>query len=87
LIDSLLVFRQTLCFEFIKDATKKTGDPGGKRTSDPRFRKPMLYPTELRAPLKPLFTSERFIASEIYPNTLFIRLRTTHVLLSNKLPK
>lgn len=31
--------------------TKKTrnGAPGGSRTHDPRLRKPILYPSELRA--------------------------------------
>src|SRR5207247_8234958 len=28
---------------------EKIGAPGGNRTPDPRLRRPMLYPTELRA--------------------------------------
>jgi len=28
---------------------EKNGAPGGNRTPDPRLRRPMLYPTELRA--------------------------------------
>ena len=31
------------------DATQRGNAPGRTRTSDPRFRKPVLYPTELRA--------------------------------------
>ena len=30
--------------------TRKTGAPGRARTCDPRLRRPVLYPTELRAP-------------------------------------
>ena len=30
--------------------TAKAGDPGKTRTCDPWFRKPMLYPAELRGP-------------------------------------
>jgi hypothetical protein len=30
-------------------ARAKTGAPGRARTCDPRLRRPMLYPTELRA--------------------------------------
>ena len=32
------------------EAPEKIGAPGGNRTPDPRLRRPMLYPTELRAP-------------------------------------
>lgn len=28
------------------------GTPGGIRTHDPRLRRPLLYPTELRAPMR-----------------------------------
>src|SRR5262245_28406493 len=31
------------------EVTEKNGAPGGNRTPDPRLRRPMLYPTELRA--------------------------------------
>ncbi len=33
-----------------RDASQNDNAPGGIRTHDPRFRKPVLYPTELRAP-------------------------------------
>src|SRR5258706_4851448 len=35
------------------NAEKKTGLPGRIRTGDPRLRRPMLYPTELRAEAGP----------------------------------
>ena len=31
------------------ETPEKIGAPGGNRTPDPRLRRPMLYPTELRA--------------------------------------
>ena len=65
----------------------KYGAARETRTSYPRFRKSMLYPTELRAPFKPLSTSVSFITLKIYLNTLFILLRTSIVLVCNKLPK
>jgi hypothetical protein len=35
--------------ETVLEVREKFGTPGGNRTPDPRLRRPMLYPTELRA--------------------------------------
>ena len=35
--------------EKLSQVTEKNGRPGGIRTPDPRFRKPLLYPSELQA--------------------------------------
>src|ERR1700679_2328578 len=44
--------------------TRKNGDPGMTRTCDLRFRKPSLYPAELRDRSFPLLTSG--ISASIY---------------------
>ncbi len=38
------------------EAPERIGAPGGIRTPDPRLRRPMLYPTELRARQKLRYT-------------------------------
>lgn len=40
----------------LKRCYLKNGAPGENRTHSPRFRKPMLYPVELRGQPIPLFT-------------------------------
>jgi hypothetical protein len=42
-----------------KRRKRRTGLPGRIRTGDPRLRRPMLYPTELRAVAGREFTAER----------------------------
>jgi hypothetical protein len=39
--------------------SEKDGAPGRSRTCDPRFRKPMLYPAELRAQTKTFHFTEK----------------------------
>ncbi len=49
------------CDNVQTDANNNNYAPGGIRTHDPRFRKPVLYPTELRAPS----TGNRLYATRI----------------------
>src|ERR1700722_17353248 len=47
-----------------KDQWTYSGGPGVTRTPNPRFRKPMLYPLELRAPNRFLTTDYRGTARD-----------------------
>src|SRR2546430_16489063 len=46
------LFGQTLQELCLRNGPDWNGGPGRSRTADQRFRKPLLYPTELRGPNK-----------------------------------
>src|SRR5262250_3886165 len=54
--------------ERVRKHPKKNGAPGGNRTPDPRLRRPMLYPTELRARADLRYTAQALSGSVKVPS-------------------